>query len=233
MNKAKSAVSKLFGNKLFVLLMVCAVAVVVISAFTNSKRMEIAQRMEETQSVNIPALSGSDKKEGEQEKTETPAPEVVPTPSADRPADVVPPVVAAATLEFQLPLQGEMLQGFSGSELLWSETMQDWRTHDGLDIAAQDGADVYAAERGTVTSAAFSELYGNTIVLEHSSGIKTVYKNLAEMAVSEGQELEKGAVIGKVGNSGAFEVAEQPHLHFEMYKDGRAVDPLEQINASM
>ena len=85
---------------------------------------------------------------------------------------------------------------------------------------------VKSAEEGTVKSIKNDPRYGITVVIEHEKGYTTVYSNLltAEF-VKEGEKLTKGQTIGTVGNTATFEIADEPHLHFEMLKDGEYVDP--------
>ena len=98
--------------------------------------------------------------------------------------------------------------------------------YNGIDIKADKTTVVKAAEKGTVKSIKNDPRYGLTIVIEHDSGYQTVYSNLltAEFVVA-GEKVEKGQTIGTVGNTATFEITDEPHLHFEILKDGEYVDP--------
>lgn len=96
------------------------------------------------------------------------------------------------------------------------------RQHEGIDIACSYGRQVRATAEGRVTYAGTKGTYGRLIVLEHASGVETLYGHLSEIAVKKGQKVAKGAVIGKAGNSGR---STGPHLHFEVRLRGRPVDP--------
>ena len=138
------------------------------------------------------------------------------------------PVVAEEPQVVVSPLQGEVVAAFSVDTLAYNETLDDWRTHDGVDISAEEGASVLAACAGTVDAVTEDALMGTTVVLLHSNGYKSVYANLqAEPLVEEGETVSAGQAIGAVGTTAAAESAQGPHLHFAVTKDGEAVDPEE------
>lgn len=129
-------------------------------------------------------------------------------------------------LSFAKPVEGEILRDFAVDSLIFSETLQEWTTHTGIDIKADKTTVVKSAEKGTVKSIKNDPRYGLTVVVEHENGFKTVYSNLLTSEfVVEGEKIEKGQSIGTVGNTAAFEIADEPHLHFEMIKDSTQVDP--------
>ena len=109
------------------------------------------------------------------------------------------PVVAEEPHVVVLPIQGEVLTAFSVDQLLYNETLDDWRTHDGVDIAAAEGDAVLAACAGTVSSITDDHVMGTTV--------------------------SAGQTIGAVGTTAAAEVVQCAHLHFSVAKDGEAVDP--------
>ncbi len=129
-------------------------------------------------------------------------------------------------LHFAVPLEGEIMKDYSDSNLVFSNTLQEWTVHLGIDIKAEKATPVLASEAGVVESIKNDPRYGITVTIEHANGFKTIYSNLqtAEF-ISEGEKVEKGKVIGSVGNSAAFEIVDEPHLHFEMTKDGESVNP--------
>ena len=142
------------------------------------------------------------------------------------------PVVAEEPHVVVLPIQGEVLTAFSVDQLLYNETLDDWRTHDGADIAAAEGTSVLAASGGTVLSVSDDLLMGTTVVVEHADGYQTTYSNLQEMPpVAQGDTVTAGQVIGAVGTTAPAESAQGPHLHFSVSKDGDAVDPDTYLNS--
>lgn len=129
-------------------------------------------------------------------------------------------------LAFIYPVDGEILRDFAMEELIFSETLDEWTVHQGLDIKAVRTTVVKAAEEGTVTAIKNDPRFGLTVIIEHQDGFKTVYSNLLTTEfVTEDEKVEKGQSIGTVGNSAVFEIADEPHLHFEMLKNGEYVDP--------
>ena len=129
-------------------------------------------------------------------------------------------------LKFIKPVEGETVREFAKEKLVYSETLKEWITHNGIDIKAEKKTIVKASEKGTVKSIKNDPRYGITVVIEHEEGYVTVYSNLltAEF-VKEGEKVESGQTIGTVGNTAAFEVSDEPHLHFEMLKDNEYIDP--------
>lgn len=129
--------------------------------------------------------------------------------------------------EFIRPIEGETAKIFSMDSLIYSETLQEWVTHRGIDIKAEKGAEVKAVADGTIKSIKTDPRYGISIIIKHSKGFESVYACLLNEAqgLKEGDTIKQGQVIGNVGNSGVFESAEGMHLHFEMTKDGDYVNP--------
>lgn len=128
--------------------------------------------------------------------------------------------------EFSIPVEGETIRGFAKDSLIYSETLEEWVTHLGIDIKAERTTVVKASESGKVTTIKNDPRYGLTVVIEHTNGFKTIYSNLLTSEfVKEGETVEKGQSIGTVGNSASFEIVDEPHLHFEILKDDVNVDP--------
>lgn len=124
------------------------------------------------------------------------------------------------------PLSGSTQKAYSMDALVYSETMADWRVHDGLDIAAVSGEQVLAAKAGTVSAVYNDEFYGSTVEITHADGWRTVYSNLTGTAlVTAGQSVVAGTVIGAVGDTAIAECADAPHLHFEVWHGDSLADP--------
>ena len=129
-------------------------------------------------------------------------------------------------LSFVKPVEGDIVREFAKDNLIYSETLKEWTTHQGIDIKADKTTVVKAAEAGTVKSIKNDPRYGLTIVVEHENGFQTVYSNLLTSEfVVEGEKVEKGQSLGTVGNTAVFEIADEPHLHFEILKDSIPQDP--------
>ena len=131
---------------------------------------------------------------------------------------------------FALPVSGTLSKKHDATTQVFSNTMQDYRVHLGVDIATEQNAAVTAAADGTVSQIWEDAMMGYCIAVIHGGDACTVYKNLAEAlpdGIEEGAEVKTGQTIGYVGESAMIEIAEEPHLHFEMTVGGIAVDPLE------
>lgn len=136
------------------------------------------------------------------------------------------PVMAQAPQITVEPVMGSVVAAFSVDELAYDPTFQDWRVHCGVDIAAEEGTAVLCAREGTVAVVTEDVMLGTTVVIDHEDGYQTTYANLTEHpAVSAGESVAAGAVIGAVGTTAAAEAAQPPHLHFAVTQDGDAVDP--------
>ena len=121
---------------------------------------------------------------------------------------------------------GEVIREFAKDNLVYSDTLEEWITHLGIDIKAPKTTVVKAAEAGEVESIKNDPRYGLTVIIKHTNDYKTVYSNLLTTEfVNVGDKVEIGQSIGTVGNSAAFEIADEPHLHFEIIKNGEKVDP--------
>lgn len=169
-------------------------------------------------------------------ESEVPAePDAAPEPEAPAIAAPVPEIPAPAPAQesagyFIWPVTGEIEAGYAMASLIYDSTMRDWRAHDGLDIAAPMGTQVRASANGVVESVYSDERYGTTVVLRHGGGLTSTYANLAATpAVSEGQEVGVGQVLGAVGDTALCEIGEASHLHFSMTKDGLSADPTEYL----
>ena len=129
-------------------------------------------------------------------------------------------------LSFAKPVDGEIMKEFAKENLVYSNTLEEWVTHLGIDIKSEKTTVVKSAEAGKVKSIKNDPRYGLTVVIEHDDGYQTVYSNLltAEFVV-EGEKVEKGQTIGTVGNTASFESGDEAHLHFEILKDSIQVDP--------
>ena len=132
---------------------------------------------------------------------------------------------------FTWPVEGTVIAGFSVEALAYSETMGDWRTHEGLDIAAELGTRVLAAANGTVSAIYEDDLMGTVVEIDHGQGgLMSRYANLAAApTVSVGDAVTTGAVIGAVGETAAAESGRQAHLHYALLKEGYPVDPADYL----
>lgn len=135
-------------------------------------------------------------------------------------------------LTFTSPVVGQVTKGHSLEIPVFSSTLQEWRVHTGIDISADEGSEVFAAADGVVSKIYNDALLGKSVEITHEGGIVSVYSNLdkAGIAVSEGDSVKAGAVIGLVGDTSISELADEGHLHFAIKVNGTSVNPLDYIS---
>lgn len=125
-----------------------------------------------------------------------------------------------------------VLADFSNSELVKNATTGTWQTHNGTDIAAEVGAEVCAIADGEVKTVANDPLWGVSVTVDHNNGYISKYCGLgADLAVKQGDKVERGSLIGCVGETADIESSIAPHLHIELTHDGKFVDPMSFISS--
>ena len=175
-----------------------------------------------TPSATISSVAPPVKPSATPSATPSTAPSSTPTPS-----QAVSPAQTPTATVFTWPVKGELISDFSLEVLAYDETMGDWRTHCGVDIASEQGTQVCAVSAGTVEEIYADDLMGTTVVIDHGDGLRSIYSNLAATpTVSVGDTVSTGSVIGSVGDTALAESTRPSHLHLEMSLDGLAVDPV-------
>ena len=208
------------GRGYYIALALCLAAVGTIGYFALRERPVTVKQQEPAPTLDIqPAPT---------QPVVKPAPVVIPEPEPqpeiNEPAELLPQVVS--------PLDGTTVTVFSMTELMYDETMADWRTHDGIDVQAEEGAAVKTAAGGTVQSVTDDELMGTTVVIDHEGGYSTRYSSLQkDVPVTAGQQVVAGEVIGRVGTTSAAESQMGPHLHFSVSRDGAVIDPRDYVGS--
>ena len=131
-----------------------------------------------------------------------------------------------AEVKIDYPISGDIIMEFAKDKLIYSETLEEWITHDGIDIAGGVAEPVKAVLAGTIESTKMDPRYGNTIIIKHNDNLKTVYSNLSTLdLVYPGKSVEEGEVISGVGEGFGFETKEGPHVHFEIIEFNEVRQP--------
>ncbi len=131
-------------------------------------------------------------------------------------------------IEFDLPISGDIITEFAKDKLVFSETLNEWITHDGVDILGEVASPVKVAYDGVVESVKMDPRYGNTIIVKHKDDYKTIYSNLSTLdLVYVGKKLKQGDIISGVGEGFGFESKEGAHVHYEVIKGNENINPLE------
>lgn len=226
------------GNALMIILGVCVVAAGALSFYTvNDINNKLKQQQIEnpnppadiasepqTQEVqkeaeNVPLKdkpSDSAKTEPKSKETVTPAEDVA-VESTD---------AEAAKPKFVLPVNGKIFTAFSGNELVYNKTMDDWRTHNGIDIRANRDTAVKAASDGTVTNVYADGMLGNVVEIDSGDYIVRYCGLGSNLLCEKGKKVKQGDTIGVVGEI-PLETSEESHLHLEVIKNGATVNPHE------
>lgn len=129
-----------------------------------------------------------------------------------------------------LPVTGKMYKGHDATIQVYSNTMGDYRVHLGVDIATAPEAPVCAAADGEVEKVWEDAMMGTCVAVSHKDDTVTIYKNLAKDladGIEVGAAVKQGQQLGIVGDTAVVEMADEPHLHFEVTVGGLSVDPLE------
>lgn len=129
---------------------------------------------------------------------------------------------------YVLPVTGNISKGYSDTALQYSVTYGDMRLHTGVDILCDTGSNVKSAADGTVKSIVDDANFGKVITIEYQGGITVKYCGMDKIHFSEGDVVLAGEVIGTTGNI-PCECADNPHIHIEVYVNGKSVSPLEAL----
>ena len=206
-------------NGYYMVLGLCAVAIAAAGlVFLSDAGTERAAL---TEPLSVPAASTLPEEEtGAAEATvEQPATQTDAEPEVSQP-------VTQIVEDTVLPVSGAVVQDYAMDRLVYNATTRDWRVHNGVDLAAAMGQEVRAARAGTVTAVYEDEAYGVTVMVRHEDGWSSCYCGLAEeLSVAAGDVVTAGQVLGTVGNTALVETNQEPHLHFEVYRNGEPADP--------
>lgn len=129
---------------------------------------------------------------------------------------------------FIIPLNNKVNKDYSDGDMVYSKTMEDWRTHNGIDIAGNNGDNVIAVQDGKVLEVTVDELWGDTVIIQHGNGLKVKYSGV-KATVKKDADIEQGQVIGTLV---AIPIEEKDgmHIHLETEVDGKTVDPIKALN---
>ena len=203
------------------IVILCTLAIVLaVTAATNRARKKKAQQ------DSLLTTPNTTQEQPQRQEPTTPEPDEKEPEKAT--ADTVPTL--------SLPVQGSLSQIHSVDTQVFSNTMQDWRVHLGIDLATEADAPVYAAADGTVARVWEDPMMGQCVAIRHSGECLTVYKNLSSTladGIAAGATVARGQILGTVGDSALVEIAEEPHLHMEMTVKGIQVDPLEYFSSAV
>lgn len=206
-----------------------AVAVTIVSQSRSNKKPQ-------SEPTTTPVVTTSAKKTTERIPPVATAPVTTKSPET-KPVETQAPTVEpvdAPPASFVAPTHGSLSKKHDTETLVYSLTMNDYRTHTGIDIVATVGSPVYAAAEGIVGDIWEDPLMGRCMIVSHSGGMTTVYKNLSPdlpAGIEAGAVVNEGDIIAAVGETAMIESADEPHLHFEVILNGEYADPLNYLPA--
>ncbi len=211
----------------YIILAVCVLATCAggVVALRNSDNKE-----SETQYYSTKTPDGSQVDEETVADGKTPVPtdvdvmnSVTPEPSSDPESS---PAPTPTIVKMTKPVAGDVIQTYAADKLVYNKTLQEWRTHKGVDFAAEAGTDVLCAYVGTISDIKYDPRYGDTIVIDHGAGLFTVYCGVkATEGIAVGKAVETGAVLGQVSGDIFCEKEDGVHIHFEVIQDEKTMDP--------
>ena len=146
-------------------------------------------------------------------------------------AETAPKPTEKKTLKTMSPVEGAPIFGYSMEALSYNQTTRDWRVHNGIDLAAEDGAPVLAAADGEIYTVYEDDTMGHTVVIRHNDGYTTCYSSLSEeVSVKPGDQVTMGDTIGYAADSAIVESTLGSHVHFSVTHYDEPLDPEEFLN---
>lgn len=238
-SKEKKKMSR-FG-KLYIAAAICTACVSLVVLAVTTKISDSALKQAEEMTISIPTSAPIDSLIKEPSNLVPIEPIKTPEPKSllertPEPAVTPEEIESVETGLFKknekikliMPTDGDILNECSLYKLKKSKTLGDWRTHNGVDIKSDISDAVNAAADGTIVLSEYDTQMGYVVKIEHEGGYETVYANLASNEMAEvGRKINAGECLGAVGDSAVFEKLEEAHLHFELKKDGKYINPME------
>ncbi len=206
-------------------LVLCAVAVCItgFAFFRSTNQVQEASLQETYEDVLVGTMGTED----------VPVIATQPQATTGTPAttETVPPTTEKRTLKTMSPVEGASIFGYSMEALSYNQTTRDWRVHNGIDLAAEDGAPVMAAADGEVYTVYEDDTLGHTVVIRHNDGYTSCYSSLSDqISVKPGDKVVMGDTIGYAADSAIVESTLGNHVHFSVTHYDEPMDPEEFLN---
>ena len=210
------------GKGYYIALILCAAAIGItgyLYAHNAAKTREVSLQQTTPQEVPVGTVEAQDVPVLATQPPATAA--TGPTQSAPQPTQKQP-------LKTTSPVSGQSIHGYSMQALSYNQTTRDWRVHNGVDLAAEEGTPVCAAADGEVYTTYEDEAMGHTVVIRHQDGYITCYSSLMkDLGVKAGDTVAMGDVIGCAGTSAIVESSLGSHVHFSVTQNDAPMDPME------
>ena len=212
----------MFGKGYYIALILCAAAIGITGYvyYRNANQVEEVSVQETYEDILVGTMDTEDVAVIATQPRAT-------TPSATT-QETTPAATEKSVLKTISPVSGEEIFGYSMEALSYNQTTRDWRVHNGVDLAAEAGAEVVAAADGEVYTVYEDDTMGYTVVIRHSDGYTTKYSSLAEnVAVKSGDTVTMGQTIGYAADSAIVESTLGSHVHFSVTCHDEPMDPAE------
>ena len=208
------------GKGYYIALALCALAIGV-SGYLYYANANDEQTQKDDPGVSVAATLP-------QEQQDVPVAVIKPEDNETKPVETTEPqpTVTRQPIQTAAPVEGQTVAVYAMDSLGYNPTTRDWRVHNGVDIAAEEGTPVLAAANGTVYTVYEDDTMGTTVVIRHSDGYVTKYASLAaDVAVAPGDKVTLGQKIGTVGNTALLESAVGAHVHFSVTRNDEPMNP--------
>ncbi len=216
---AKKAIEAIKGRKTFLALTACIVAVGGAGVYAYNRTVD---------NLNDKLLNPSKNNSSQAQDVNAGKDNVL---KEDSLSSELQEILDADTQPRVFPIDGEIASGFSDGELVYSETLGVWQTHNGIDILAEKGEEVLAMTKGVVEKVWEDALWGYCVTIDHENSVVSHYYGLdANLSVQQGDKVDSGDVIGTVGNTASAEITMPSHIHFALKRNGEWVDPVHYIS---
>ena len=215
----------LSGKGYYIALILCAAAIGITSyVFYANTNQETEVLTQESEYIPVGTMAM------EAEDLPVLAPQTEATrPAVKEPAETKPSVITPRenkVLKTQAPVSGQEIYGHCVEALSYNDTTRDWRVHNGVDLAAEEGTPVCAAADGTGYTVYGDETLGHTVVIRHEGGYTTRYSSLDQsIPVSAGDVVTMGQTIGYAASTALVETAMGSHVHFSVSCKDIPMDP--------
>jgi murein DD-endopeptidase MepM/ murein hydrolase activator NlpD len=216
-SKAKNIRELIFGRGFYIALTVCIVAAVVAI-------ISVASRQSVSEPIDAPLVTNPQTTTTTLQSTTTTTTSLSTTQKPSVPSEIVIDTQVPYSSFYLNPVGGKVLKFYS-DELVFSETMGDYRTHRGVDFEAQAGETVYAINKGTVTAVYEDNLLGKVVEIDHAHNVIARYCAV-ETSLRVGDKIGIGQPIGTLTKI-PLEAKDESHLHLEITHNGELVDPID------
>lgn len=225
------------GNAVLIILSICVVAAGALSFYTvndinnklKNQQVKKSPQSSVTQSEDEAHIVQNEGEKVPLKPSATPSPEAKASPS---PSPSASPEASSSDTQntegFILPVSGEIYAAFSKDELVYNKTLDDWRTHNGIDIKTSRDSAVKAGAAGVVKAVYTDGMLGTVVEIKTDDYVARYCGLNPNVMVKKGDGVEQGMTIGTVGEI-ALEVTDEAHLHLEIIKNGTSINPADMI----